>query len=89
MHVKDNNNNDNNNDCCIALYPVNIYKLAALYIINIKIHLTIKNKRKEKYKDYKCIHQYQNDKKVRMKQNQKKNPHKNKKQKREEEAQVL
>ena len=26
-----------------ALYPVKIYELAALYIINIKIHLTINN----------------------------------------------
>ena len=26
----------------IALYPITIYKLAALYIINIKICLTIK-----------------------------------------------
>ena len=34
--------NDNNNDSYIALYPVKIYELAALYIINIKIHLTIK-----------------------------------------------
>ena len=33
------NNNKNSN---MALYPVNIYELAALYIINIKIHLTIK-----------------------------------------------
>ena len=31
-----------NNNSYIALYPVNIYKLAALYIINIKIRLTIK-----------------------------------------------
>ena len=36
------NNNDNNNNSYIALYPVKIYKLAALYIINIKIRLTIK-----------------------------------------------
>ena len=28
--------------CYIALYPVQIYELAALYII-IKIHLTVKN----------------------------------------------
>ena len=34
--------NNNNNDSYIALYPVKIYKLAALYIINIKIRLTIK-----------------------------------------------
>ena len=33
--------NDSNNSC-IALYPVKIYKLAALFIINIKIRLTIK-----------------------------------------------
>ena len=32
----------NNNNSYIALYPVNIYKLAALYIINIKFRLTIK-----------------------------------------------
>ena len=37
------NNNNNNNNSYIALYPVKIYKLAALYIINIKIRLTIKN----------------------------------------------
>ena len=53
-----------NNNSYIALYPVNIYKLAALYIINIKICLTIQ----KKYKYYKCIHQYRNDKKARMKQ---------------------
>ena len=35
--------NNNNNNSYIALYPVKIYKLAALYIINIKIRLTIKN----------------------------------------------
>ena len=34
-------NNDNNNSYT-AVYPVQIYKLAALYIINIKIRLTIK-----------------------------------------------
>ena len=28
----DNNNNNNNNNSYIALYPVKIYKLAALYI---------------------------------------------------------
>ena len=33
---------NNNNNSCIALYPVQNYKLAALYIINIKICLTIK-----------------------------------------------
>ena len=33
--------NDNNNSYT-ALYPIQIYKLAALYITNIKIHLTIK-----------------------------------------------
>ena len=37
------NNNNNNNNSYIALYPVKIYKFAALYIINIKIRLTIKN----------------------------------------------
>ena len=36
------NNNDNDNNSYIALYTVKIYKLAALYIINIKIRLTIK-----------------------------------------------
>ena len=36
-------NNNNTNNSYIALYPVKIYKLAALYIINIKIRLTIKN----------------------------------------------
>ena len=42
----DNNNNIynycNNNNSYIALYPIHIYELAALYIINIKIDLTIK-----------------------------------------------
>ena len=32
----------NNNNSCIALYPVKFYKLAALYIVNINILLTIK-----------------------------------------------
>ena len=41
-HTTLNNNNNNNNDSYMALYPVKIYKLAALYIINIKISLTIK-----------------------------------------------
>ena len=36
---KDDNNNHNS---YIALYPINIYELAALYIINISINLTIK-----------------------------------------------
>ena len=72
----------------IELYPVKIYKLAALYIINIKIRLKITF---FKHKDYKCIRQYQKDKKVRMKQNN--NP-KTQKQKQKgggggEEAQVL
>ena len=40
--------NNNNNNCYIALYPVKIYKLAALYIINIKIRLTIKKKKKKR-----------------------------------------
>ena len=44
-----------------------MYKLVALYIINIKVRLTIKKKSK-KYKYY-STHQYQNDKKARMKQN--------------------
>ena len=35
-------NNNNNNNCYIALYPIKIYELTALYIINISIHLTIK-----------------------------------------------
>ena len=34
--------NNNNNNSYIALYPVKIYKLAALDIINIKIRLTIR-----------------------------------------------
>ena len=42
----------------IALYPQKLYELMALYIININIHLTIK-----KHKYYKCMHQYQHDKK--------------------------
>ena len=33
---------NNSNNSCIALYPVKIYKLAMLYIINIKIRLTVK-----------------------------------------------
>ena len=32
-------NNNNNSD--IVLYPVHIYMLAALYVVNIQIHLTI------------------------------------------------
>ena len=39
---------DDNNNRYIALYPVNIYELAALYIINIKIYLTIKKINKKK-----------------------------------------
>ena len=35
-------NNNSNNNSYIALYAVKNYELAALYIINIKIHLTIK-----------------------------------------------
>ena len=34
---------NNNNNSYIALYPVKSYKLAALYIINIKIRLTTNN----------------------------------------------
>ena len=52
------NINNNNNNSYIALYPVKIYKLAAL---------TSKSARQSKrYKYYKYIHQYQNDKKARM-----------------------
>ena len=40
--------NNNNNNSYIALYPVNIYKLAALYIINIKIRLTTNNNNNNK-----------------------------------------
>ena len=43
---------DNYNNSYTALYPVNIYELAALYIINIKIRLTI-----QKHKYNKCTHQ--------------------------------
>ena len=39
----DDDDDDNNNNSYAALYPVKIYKLAALYIINIKIRLTINN----------------------------------------------
>ena len=39
----DSNNNDNKS--YITLYPVNIYELAALYIINLNIYLTIKKAR--------------------------------------------
>ena len=35
-------NNNNNNNSYTALNPVKHYELAELYIINIKIHLTIK-----------------------------------------------
>ena len=34
--------NNNNNNAYTAVYPVKVYKLAALYIINIKIRLTTK-----------------------------------------------
>ena len=37
-----NDKNNNNNNSYRALCPVNIYRLAALYIINIKIRLTVK-----------------------------------------------
>ena len=37
----------NNNDSYTALYPVTIYELTELYIINIKIRLTIKKKKKK------------------------------------------
>ena len=40
MYNKYYNNNKNNNSYT-ALYPVKIYELTALYIINIKIRLTI------------------------------------------------
>ena len=33
----------NNNNSYTALYPIEMYKLMVLYIINIKIHLTVKN----------------------------------------------
>ena len=46
-------NNDNNS--YIALYPVSIYEFAELYIINIHIHMTIKNKNNKKHKYSKCI----------------------------------
>ena len=36
----------NNNNSYTALHPVTIYKLAALYIINIKIRLTTNNNKK-------------------------------------------
>ena len=39
--------NNNNNNSYIALYPVKIYKLTALYIINIKIRLTINKNNKK------------------------------------------
>ena len=42
------NNNNNNNNSYIALYPVKIYKLVALYIINIKIRLTTNNNKNKK-----------------------------------------
>ena len=38
----------NNNNSYIALYSVQIYKLSALFIINIKTRLTIKKKKKKK-----------------------------------------
>ena len=40
-HNNNNNNHNNNNNSYIALYHLK-YKLAALYIINIKIDMTIK-----------------------------------------------
>ena len=36
------NNDNNNNKSYIALYPIQIYKLVVLYIINISVHLTVK-----------------------------------------------
>ena len=41
MDDADNNNNNNNSYSYIALYPVIMYELASLYIINIKINLTV------------------------------------------------
>ena len=41
MAIMQSNNNINNNSY-IALYPVKLYKLAVLHILNIKIRLTIK-----------------------------------------------
>ena len=32
----------NNNNSYIALYPIKVYELSAMYIINISIHLTVK-----------------------------------------------
>ena len=57
-------NNNNNNNSYITLYPVKNYEFAALYIINAKINLTIKKKKRKekKHKYYKCIHHYQHDK---------------------------
>ena len=42
FHWRNEQTNNNNNNSYVGLYPVNIYDLAGLYIINIKIHLTIK-----------------------------------------------
>ena len=42
LHNNNSNNTANNNNSYIALHPVNIYELAALYIIDFKIYLTIK-----------------------------------------------
>ena len=37
-----------NNNSYIALYPVKIYELVSLYIINIKLRLTANNNNKKK-----------------------------------------
>ena len=65
--------NNNNNNSYTAVYPVKVYKLAALYIINIKIRLTTKKVQVNAYINIKMT----------------KEPRKKTKTKCEEEAQVL
>ena len=70
---------NSNNNSYIALYPVK--KNQARGAVHYQHQNPLDNQKKHKY--YKCIHQYQNDKKSQDETNKKQ------KQKREEEAQVL
>ena len=60
---------DNNNNSDIALYPVKIYELAVLYIINTvhyqhcTLSTSTSTRQSKQHKYYACIHQYQHDKK--------------------------
>ena len=57
---------NNNNDSYIALYPVKFTSSRRCTLSTSK-----SARQSKRYKYYKCIHQYQNDKKARIKQNKK------------------